>query len=49
MLDLVLALLFFAVVLSPLAISAWQDWMESVARQREIVDMAREIRAALAE
>jgi hypothetical protein len=33
--DLFLASLFFAVVLSPLAINDWQDWVESVRLRRK--------------
>ena len=49
--DLLLASLFFAVVLSPLAIHAWQDWMEGVRLQREAEDAAGglEVGAALVE
>ncbi|HXS11368.1 MAG TPA: hypothetical protein VN734_01580 [Acidobacteriaceae bacterium] len=49
--DLLLASLFFAVVLSPFAINAWQDWMEGVRLRREAEDVAGglEIVAALVE
>ena len=49
--DLLLASLFFAVVLSPFAINAWQDWMEGVRLRREAEDVAGglEIGAALVE
>jgi len=49
--DLLLASLFFAVVLSPLAIHAWQDWMEGVRLRREAEDAAGglEVGAALVE
>ena len=49
--DLLLASLFFAVVLSPLAINAWQDWVEGLRLRREAEDVAGglEVGAALVE
>jgi len=38
--DLILAALFFGVVLSPLAIHGWQDWMERRALRREAEEAA---------
>jgi len=38
--DLLLALMFFVVVLSPLAIHAWRDWVEGMRLRREAEDVA---------
>jgi hypothetical protein len=49
MCDLLLASLFFVVVLSPLAINAWLNWMERASLWHEAEKLAREMNAALTE
>jgi len=47
--DLILAALFFGVVLSPLAIHGWQDWMERRALRREAEVPVVEVGAVVVE
>jgi len=47
--DLLLAALFLGVVLSPLAIHAWQDWMERRALRREAEVPVVEVGAVVVE
>ena len=47
--DLLLASLFFIVVLSPFAINVWLNWIERAALWHEAEEFAREMNAAVTE